>query len=67
MPVMMALRLPSGRTVYESHPSVPGIGTSIKCSGEYWNVAEVVLAGPDGVVSRLEPATDDFEQLLSRT
>lgn len=66
MRVMVALQLPSGRTVHKSHPSVPGIGTSIKCSGAYWNVAEVVLAGPDGVVARLEPATDDLEQVVSK-
>ena len=66
MPVMVALQLPSGRTVYKSHPSVPGIGTSFECSGAYWNVAEVVLAGPDGVVARLEPATDEFEQVVPK-
>jgi hypothetical protein len=63
MQVMVTLHLPSGSTVHKAQPSVPEVGTAIRCNGEYWNVAAVVLDGPLGaVVAMLEPAAYDFDQ-----
>jgi hypothetical protein len=64
MPILVALQLPSGQTVYQSQPDVPRVGAHVKCRGDYWVVVEVVTDGPDGALAvRLTSAAAELDDL----
>ena len=65
MPILVALQLPSGQTVYQTHPGVPSVGATVKCRDAYWVVVDVVTDGQDGALAaRLAPADAELDDLM---